>query len=203
MIDRVSCSDEDHDDAANYNFDHPNALDFDLAYEKLNELIRGHDVDIPIYDFALHKRIKETHRIKTAPIIIFEGIHAISEERFRQMMDLKIFVLTPDDIRLRRRIERDISERGRTVVDVLAQYNRFVKPAYDDFIKPTMKFADIIVPFMNRNESAVEMLVQNLKIKLNMYKMQRQEFDLSKNDDETQSPATKLIKRVLTTEMNI
>ena len=90
------------------------------------------------------------------------------------MMDLKIFVLTPDDIRLRRRIERDISERGRTVVDVLAQYNRFVKPAYDDFIKPTMKFADIIVPFENRNESAVEMLTQNLKIKLNIYKIQKQ-----------------------------
>ena len=78
---------------------------------------------------------------------MFEGIHAIYEEKFRDLMDLKIFVLTPDDIRLSRRIERDIAERGRDVVDVLQQYNRFVKPAYDDFIKPTMKHADIIVPF--------------------------------------------------------
>ena len=83
-------------------------------------------------------------------------------------MDLKLFVLTPDDIRLARRIERDIADRGRTVVDVLAQYNRFVKPAYDDFIKPTMKHADIIIPFSQKNDKAVEMLIQNLKIKMRL-----------------------------------
>ena len=80
-------SDEDHEDAANYNFDHPNALDFDLAYEKLNELIAGKDVEIPIYDFASHKRTNQTHSIKTAPIIIFEGIHSISESRFRRGLE--------------------------------------------------------------------------------------------------------------------
>lgn len=88
------------------------------------------------------------------------------EERFRKLMDLKIFVLTPDDIRLSRRISRDISERGRTIVDVLRQYNKFVKPAYDDFIKPTMKFSDIIVPFTSSNDNAVNMLVQTLRIKM-------------------------------------
>jgi uridine kinase len=77
-------------------------------------------------------------------------------------MDLKIFVLTPDDIRLARRIQRDITERGRQVVDVLSQYCRFVKPAYDDFIKPTMKYSDIIVPFITENSNAVNMIVQNL-----------------------------------------
>lgn len=81
-------------------------------------------------------------------------------------MDLKIFVLTPDDIRLARRIQRDISERGRQVVDVLSQYCRFVKPAYEDFIKPTMKYSDIIVPFITENSNAVNMIVQNLQIKL-------------------------------------
>lgn len=81
-------------------------------------------------------------------------------------MDLKIFVLTPDDIRLARRISRDIADRGRTVVDVLAQYCRFVKPAYDDFIKPTMKYADVIIPFSTENANAVNMLCQNLSIKL-------------------------------------
>lgn len=81
-------------------------------------------------------------------------------------MDLKIFVLTPDDIRLARRISRDISERGRTIVDVLKQYNKFVKPAYDDFIKPTMKHSDIIVPFTSSNNNAVNMLVQTLRIKM-------------------------------------
>mmetsp|Transcript_37702 Transcript_37702/g.27407 ORF Transcript_37702/g.27407 Transcript_37702/m.27407 type:complete len:82 (+) Transcript_37702:492-737(+) len=81
-------------------------------------------------------------------------------------MDLKIFVLTDDDVRLSRRIKRDIAERGRTVEDVLVQYNRFVKPAYDDFIKPTMKRADIIVPFGKNNSTAINFIVQNLKIKL-------------------------------------
>ncbi len=103
---------------------------------------------------------------KTASIIVFEGIHALYEERFRQLMDLKIFVLTPDDIRLARRIQRDIAERGRTVIDVLNQYCKFVKPAYEDFIKPVMKHSDIIVPFISQNTSAVNMIVQNLQIKL-------------------------------------
>lgn len=95
--------DADHDNAANYNFDHPSALDFDLAYEKLKMLLSGKDVEIPTYDFGLHKRTNVTSTVKTAPIIIFEGIHAIVESRFRDLMDLKIFVLTPDDIRLARR----------------------------------------------------------------------------------------------------
>ena len=170
--------DDQHDDAHNYNFDHPSALDFDLAFEKLNELVAGHDCEIPTYDFALHKRTNITKTVKTAPIIIFEGIHAIVEARFREMMDLKIFVLTPDDIRLARRIERDIADRGRTVVDVLAQYNRFVKPAYDDFIKPTMKHADIIIPFDTQNENAVSMLIQNLKIKMRL--IEHEKADLAK-----------------------
>ncbi len=121
---------------------------------------------IPSYDFATHQRTNVMQRIKTAPIVVFEGIHAIFEQRFRDMMDLKIFVLTPDDIRLARRIQRDITDRGRTVVDVLSQYCKFVKPAYDDFIKPTMKHADIIVPFTTENNNAVNMLVQTLRIKM-------------------------------------
>ena len=95
--------DDQHEDAANYNFDHPEALDFDLAFEKLNELLAGQDVEIPTYDFALHKRTNVTSTVKSAPIIMFEGIHAIQESRFREIMDLKLFVLTPDDIRLARR----------------------------------------------------------------------------------------------------
>ena len=96
-------SDEEHDDAANYNFDHPNALDLDLAYQKLCELASGKDCEIPTYDFALHKRTKVTVPVKTAQIIVFEGLFALLEQRFRDMMDLKIFALTPDDIRLSRR----------------------------------------------------------------------------------------------------
>ena len=96
-------TDDEHDDAANYNFDHPNALDLDLAYEKLHELASGKDCEIPTYDFTQHKRTNVTETLKTSTIILFEGIHAFNEERFRDMMDLKIFALTPDDIRLSRR----------------------------------------------------------------------------------------------------
>ena len=119
--------------------------------------------------------------VKSTPIIIVEGIHGLYDERLRALMDLKIFVLTPDDIRLSRRskykqtktnlfifftVQRDIIERGREIVDVLGQYTRFVKPAYDQFIKPMMFQADIIVPFKTKNDNAVQMLVQNLKVKL-------------------------------------
>jgi hypothetical protein len=91
---------------------------------------------------------------------------ALQEKRFRDLMDLKIFVMTDDDIRLSRRIQRDIAERGRTVEDVLAQYNRFVKTAYDEFIKPTMKYADIIIPHGRSNRVAIEFLVDNLKTRV-------------------------------------
>lgn len=91
---------------------------------------------------------------------------ALYEKRFRDLMDLKIFVLTDDDIRLARRIQRDISERGRTIESVLAQYNRFVKTSYDEFIKPTMKYADIIIPNGKTNTIAIDFVVNNLKIKI-------------------------------------
>ena len=91
---------------------------------------------------------------------------ALYEQRFRDMMDLKIFVLTDDDIRLARRIQRDIAERGRGVEDVLAQYNRFVKPSYDEFIKPTMKYADIIVPKGRSNTKGIDFVISNLKIRV-------------------------------------
>ena len=102
------------------------------------------------------------------PLLIFEGILALYEKRFRDLMDLKIFVMTDDDIRLSRRIQRDISERGRTIEDVLAQYNRFVKTAYDEFIKPTMKYADIIIPHGRSNTVAIDFVVSNLKTKVPM-----------------------------------
>lgn len=89
---------------------------------------------------------------------MFEGIHAFYESRFRNLCDLKIFVLTPDDIRLGRRLSRDNVERGRDPIGILEQYNRFVKPAYDNFIKPTMRYADVIVPFLLDNVNAVNML---------------------------------------------
>lgn len=160
-------SEEEHENAADYNFDSPNALDFDLAFEKVKELLEYKDVDIPIYDFATHKRMPgKFDKVSSQPLVIFEGILALYEKRFRDLMDLKIFVLTDDDVRLARRIQRDISERGRTVEDVLQQYNRFVKTSYDEFIKPTMKYADIIIPHGRSNTVAIDFVVANLKNKV-------------------------------------
>ena len=176
--------DEDHKNAANYNFDSPNALDFDLAYEKILALLRYEDVKIPIYDFATHKRSvssnfisnlnifpnnrrdNEYTTLKCQPLLIFEGILALYEKRFRDLMDLTIFVLTDDDIRLSRRIQRDTAERGRSVEDVLAQYNRFVKKSYDEFVKPSMKYADIIVPKGKSNTKGIEFVINNLKLQI-------------------------------------
>ena len=118
------------------------------------------------HDSNLFRLPNESLHVKAQPLLIFEGIMALYERRFRDLMDLKIFVLTDDDIRLARRIKRDIAARGRTIEDVLAQYNRFVKTAYDEFIKPTMKYADIIVPRGRSNTKAIDFVVSNLKIRV-------------------------------------
>lgn len=158
-------SDEDHKNAENYNFDSPNALDFDLAYDKICSLLKYEDVKIPVYDFTLHKRKpNEFEQLRCQPLLIFEGIFALYEQRFRDLFDLSIFVLTDDDIRLSRRITRDTQERGRRVEEVLGQYNRFVKKSYDEFIKPTMKYADIIVPKGKENRKGIEFIINNLKL---------------------------------------
>lgn len=104
--------------------------------------------------------------VKSQPIVIFEGILALYEKRFRDLMDLKIFVMTDDDIRLARRLNRDIAERGRDIQNVLVAYNRFVKTSYDEFIKPTMKYADIIIPHGRSNTVAIDFVISNLKTKL-------------------------------------
>jgi len=102
------------------------------------------------------------------PILIFEGILALYEKRFRDLMDLKIFVMTDDDIRLSRRIQRDLAERGRSIESVLMQYNRFVKTSYDEFIKPSMKYADIIIPHGRSNTVAIDFVLQNLKTRISV-----------------------------------
>ena len=116
--------------------------------------------------FTINRKVNEYTTLKAQPLVIFEGILALYEKRFRDLMDLTIFVLTDDDIRLSRRIKRDTAERGRTVEEVLAQYNRFVKTSYDEFIKPTMKYADIIVPKGKSNTKGIEFVVNNLKLQI-------------------------------------
>lgn len=146
-----------------YNFDHPNALDFDDIHEALRTLSQGRDAEIPVYDFKTHSRAPYKQTIKTNKLILYEGIYSLFDPRIREMMKLKVFVHTDDDLRLCRRIKRDTAERGRSVDNVLDQYFKFVKPSYDEYIQPTMNYADIIVPHGAFNKVAVDLIVLNLK----------------------------------------
>ncbi|XP_074643870.1 uridine-cytidine kinase-like 1 [Tubulanus polymorphus] len=145
-----------------YNFDHPDAFDFDLLKKTLQRLRNGKSVDVPVYNFTTHSREKHMKRIYGANVVIFEGIMTFVHKDLHELMDLKIFVDTDADIRLARRLKRDIMERGRDLNGVLQQYHTYVKPAFEHYIAPTMKDADIIVPRGAENEIAVNLIVQHV-----------------------------------------
>ncbi|NXX99225.1 UCKL1 protein, partial [Centropus bengalensis] len=149
-----------------FNFDHPDAFDFDLIIATLKKLKQGKSVKIPIYDFTTHSRKKEWKTLYGANVIIFEGIMAFTDKELLKLLDLKIFVDTDSDIRLVRRLRRDISERGRDIEGVIKQYNKFVKPAFDQHIQPTMRLADIVVPRGSGNTVAIDLIVQHVHSQL-------------------------------------
>ncbi|RUP43605.1 uridine kinase family-domain-containing protein [Jimgerdemannia flammicorona] len=150
----------------NHNFDHPSAFDHDILFEALAKLKKGKSVEIPIYNFATHSRETKTKTIYGANVIIFEGIFALYDKKIMELMDLKIFVDTDADIRLARRLKRDISERGRDVQGVLQQYTRFVKSSFDDYIKPTLKNADVIIPRGLENAVAIDLITKHIQRQL-------------------------------------
>ncbi|KAG2461669.1 UCKL1 protein, partial [Polypterus senegalus] len=129
-----------------YNFDHPDAFDITLLVHTLRKLKQGKSVKIPVYDFTIHGRQKEWKTVYGASVIIFEGIMSFADKELLKLLDMKIFVDTDSDIRLVRRLHRDITERGRDIEGVIKQYNKFVKPAFEQYIEPTMRLADIVVP---------------------------------------------------------
>ena len=135
-----------------YNFDAPEAFDFLLLEKTIQRLKEMKKVDVPIYNFVTHRRESKTVSMYGANVIIFEGILAFHEESIRDMLDMKVFVDTDSDVRLARRLKRDITDRGRDIHGVLQQYENHVKPAYDRFIATTMTFADIIVPRGGENQ---------------------------------------------------
>ncbi|XP_006021722.1 uridine-cytidine kinase-like 1 isoform X3 [Alligator sinensis] len=149
-----------------FNFDHPDAFDFDLIIATLKKLKQGKSVKIPIYDFTTHSRKKEWKTLYGANVIIFEGIMAFADKELLKLLDLKIFVDTDSDIRLVRRLRRDISERGRDIEGVIKQYNKFVKPAFDQYIQPTLRLADIVVPRGSGNTVAIDLIVQHVHSQL-------------------------------------
>lgn len=130
------------------NFDHPEIFDWELVRETLDKLQRGQDVMIPEYDYRTCKRTLPGKLLKWSPLILYEGIFALLDAEINErFLDFKIFVHTDDDIRLSRRLSRDIVERGRKPEGILQAYHRFVKPAHIEFVKPTMKYADLILPW--------------------------------------------------------
>ncbi|MGM9885956.1 MULTISPECIES: uridine kinase [unclassified Lactococcus] len=128
------------------NYDHPFAFDTDFLISQLKELREGNAIDVPIYDYSNHTRSDKTYRQEPVDVLIVEGILVLEDERLRDLMDIKIFVDTDDDVRIIRRIRRDIEERGRTLDSVISQYLTAVKPMYHQFIEPTKRYADVIIP---------------------------------------------------------
>ena len=172
---------EQEKDLNNYNFDTPDALDLDLLSEHLTSLMNWKSIEMPTYDFATNKRQEETIHLKPNKFIIFEGILAFHDKRMRDLMDLKLFIDLDDDIRLSRRIYRDIISRGRKMKDVIERYHKFVKPAYNTFIKPTKAYADIIIPRGGSNTIAIDLINYYLKYKLsNIFPENIQSFIIDK-----------------------
>jgi uridine kinase len=142
-----------------FNFDHPDAFDNELLHQHLRMLRDGHAIEMPTYDFVHHRRKEETIRIEPRKLVIFEGIMVFTNKAIRDLIDLKIYVDTPDDIRFIRRLTRDIKERGRTTESVIEQYLTVVRPGHYLFIEPTKQYADIIIPEGGANENALNVLL--------------------------------------------
>lgn len=140
------------------NFDHPDAFDTRLLCEQVRALLRGEVVQQPSYDFTRHIRLPETTPIGGHPILVLEGILVLDDEELRSMMDIKVYVDTDADIRLMRRIRRDVAERGRTLESVLDQYERVVRPMHLQFVEPSKRHADIILPEGGYNRVAIDLL---------------------------------------------
>jgi len=150
-----------------FNFDHPDAFDNPLIIEQLGALKRGERIEMPTYDFVHHRRTAETVKVSPKKVVIFEGIMVFTNKDVRDLIDLKIFVDTPDDIRFIRRLIRDIKERGRTVDSVVEQYLNVVRPGHYQFIEPTKAYADIIIPEGGANERALDVLVSFINSVIN------------------------------------
>ena len=146
------------DERATVNFDHPDAVDFNELGEDLQSIIAGGIAKIPIYDFNTHTRTHETLTIGNHHIIVLEGILALFDEKIRNMMDIKLYVDTPDDIRIIRRIKRDINKRGRTFESVIEQYYNTVRPMHQQFVEPSKKYANIIIPEGAHNKVAIDII---------------------------------------------
>lgn len=145
------------------NYDHPLAFDNGLLIEHLKMLLRREPIEKPVYDYSLHTRSKEVIHVEPKDVIILEGILILEDERLRNLMDIKLFVDTDADIRILRRLQRDIRERGRTVESVIDQYVNVVRPMHNQFIEPTKRYADVIIPEGGHNHVAIDLMVTKIQ----------------------------------------
>jgi uridine kinase len=148
------------------NFDHPDAIDNDLLVEHLRALKQGRSVELPLYDFKTHSRREETLHVEPQPIIIIEGILIFAEPRLLGEMDIKVYVDTPDDIRFIRRLSRDVAERGRTVESVIEQYLSTVRPMHTQFVEPSKRCADVIIPEGGHNLVSISLISGRIRERL-------------------------------------
>ena len=159
-IDRTS---EAFEVRAAANYDHPDAFEWPLMIQQLTDLIAGQTIEVPIYDYPDHNRSKEVEVVRPTKIVVFEGILALIDPALRELFDLKIFVDTPADIRLTRRLQRDITDRGRTHDSVITQYLATVRPSHEFFVEPSKRFADLIFPEGGQNDAAFDVLVARIR----------------------------------------
>ncbi|UOQ46301.1 uridine kinase [Halobacillus salinarum] len=145
------------------NYDHPLAFDNDLLIDHLNNLINEKSVEKPVYDYKMHTRSNETVRVEPKEVIIVEGILVLEDERLRDLMDIKVFVDTDADVRIIRRMMRDINERGRSLDSVIEQYINVVRPMHLQFVEPTKRYADIIIPEGGQNHVAIDLMATKIQ----------------------------------------
>lgn len=156
-----------YEERCRLNYDHPDSFESDKMAEDIRRLIKGYSIDMPVYDYRVHNRSKETVKIEPKPVIIMEGILVLENRELRDLMDIKIFVDTDADERLMRRIKRDMAERGRSIESIIDQYSQTVKPMHEEFVEPSKKYADIIIPRGGENLAGLDMLTTYLRKKLN------------------------------------
>ncbi len=159
-----------HDDLsmeqrASLNYDHPSSFETNLLIEHLKKISNNEEIDIPTYDFTIHTRSSETVHKTPKPIVIVEGILVLENEQLRNLMDMKVFVDCDNDVRLKRRITRDVVERQRTIESILTQYMDTVKPMHELFVEPSKKYADLIIPKGGKNKIAIDVLINHLSTK--------------------------------------
>jgi uridine kinase len=159
----ITMRDEPIEVRAAFNYDHPDAFDWDLLSQHLRRLTAGESVEVPVYDYTIYDRTGEYELVVPGKVVVVEGILVLWEPRLRGMLDLKVFVDTPADLRVIRRLQRDVAERGRTQESILEQYLTTVRPSHEQFIEPSKRYADVIIPEGGLNRPALDVLLARVR----------------------------------------